>query len=230
MATKTWFKKLWREWRGFVVFAISLLFFRSAIADWFLVPSGSMEPTILIGDHVLTNRLAYDAKLPFTNISLAHLDDPQRGDIVVFDSPRDGTRLIKRLIGLPGDVIELRANHLIVNGEQASYTPLSAEQVAELGEHLAPNQLAFEEQLGGLSHPVFVSDHRANTYASFGPVQVPAEHYLMLGDNRDNSGDSRVFGFVSRHLLIGRSDTVLASLDADHYYLPRGDRFLHHMP
>src|SRR6266571_4011946 len=95
--------KIWREYRGFAVFIVLMVIFRSALADWNVVPTGSMKPTILEGDRVLVNKLAYDLKVPFTTWHIAQWDNPRRGDIVVFYSLKDGTRLVKRVIGLPGD-------------------------------------------------------------------------------------------------------------------------------
>src|SRR6218665_2082845 len=110
-----WFK----ENKGFLIFLLCFGVLRTAVADWNPVPSASMRPTILEGDVVLVNRLAYDLKIPFTDISLARLGDPQRGDIVTFSSPKDGERLIKRLVGLPGDIVELRDNRLFINQQPA---------------------------------------------------------------------------------------------------------------
>ena len=101
---RRWFK----DNRGFIVFLACFGFFRLAIADWNPIPSGSMRPTLLQGDVVLVNRLAYDFKLPLTDVVLAPLGEPRRGDVVTFSSPVDGTRLIKRLVAVPGDVVELR--------------------------------------------------------------------------------------------------------------------------
>ncbi len=221
--------RLWRDWRGFLLFAVCLFFFRTTIADWNVVPSGSMKPTILEGDRILVDRLAFDAKVPLTDIPVMHLGDPQRGDIVVFSSPRDGIRLVKRLIGLPGDLIELRGNRLFINGHEAGYAPLSPAETARLDWQPRPDQQVLAETIGNIRHPVIV-ERDDSPYSSFGPVRVPDGHYLMLGDNRDNSADSRYFGFVPRNLLIGRSGEVLASLNPDHYYLPRRDRFLHPLP
>lgn len=223
-------RHLWLEWRSFVLFAAGLFFFRTAIADWNVVPSGSMKPTILEGDRILVDRLAYDVRLPLTDIAVARLGEPQRNDIVVFASPQDGTRLVKRLIGLPGDVVELRANRLFINGQAAGYTPLSAAEKARLGWQPRPDQEVLAEILDGVRHPVTIGHDGDFRYRSFGPVQVPAGHYLMLGDNRDDSADSRVFGFVPRRLLIGRAGTVIVSLDPDHHYLPRGSRFWQPLP
>jgi signal peptidase I len=99
-----------RENRGFIVFILLFGVFRTAIADWNPIPSGSMRPNLLEGDVVFVNRIAYDLKLPLTDVILAHLGDPRRGDIVTFTSPADGKRLIKRLVALPGDVVEMRTS------------------------------------------------------------------------------------------------------------------------
>ena len=109
---KTWL----RNNRGFMVFMCLFGFFRLAIADWSPIPSGSMRPTLLEGDVVLMNRMAYDFKLPLTDVILAQLGTPQRGDLVTFTSPKDGVRLIKRLVAVPGDVIEMRNDALYLNG------------------------------------------------------------------------------------------------------------------
>ena len=105
--------------RGFLIFLLCFGFFRTAMADWNPIPSASMRPTLLEGDVVLVNRLAYDFKLPLTDLRVARLGEPQRGDVITFTSPQDGVRLIKRLVGLPGDVIELRNDRLLVNGVTA---------------------------------------------------------------------------------------------------------------
>jgi len=230
MSNENSWRRMWLEWRSFVIFAACLIFFRAAIADWNVVPSGSMKPTILEGDRILVDRLAFDAKLPLTDISLMHLGDPQRGDIVIFSSPKDGIRLVKRLIGLPGDVVALQDNHLYINGQEAGYQPASPAEMAHLDWKPRPNQEVLDETIGNVRHPIIVGRDNSYPFRSFGPVRVPQGHYLMLGDNRDNSADSRFFGFVPRALLIGRSDKVIASLDSDHYYLPRTDRFLHRLP
>src|SRR5690606_9762818 len=105
-----------REYKGFFLFIVLMVLFRSAIADWNDVPSGSMEPTILIGDRIFVNKLAYDLRVPLTHISLVRLADPERGDIVIFDSRAAGMRLVKRVIGVPGDTVQMHHGHVIVNG------------------------------------------------------------------------------------------------------------------
>src|SRR3954469_11818221 len=117
-----------RNWfRGnakFLAFVLLFGVFRTAIADWNPIPSASMHPNLLEGDVVFVNRLAFDIKLPLTDVIVAHTGDPKRGDIVTFSSPEDGTRLIKRVIGVPGDTIEMRGKRLLVNGVAAEYEDL----------------------------------------------------------------------------------------------------------
>ncbi|HJY09225.1 MAG TPA: signal peptidase I, partial [Bryobacteraceae bacterium] len=107
--------------RGFIAFMLCMIVFRSAVADWNVVPTGSMQPTIRIGDRILVDKLAYDVRLPLTHVSLLHLADPQRGDIVVLDSHAARERLVKRVIGLPGDQVAMRGNMLFINGHAARY-------------------------------------------------------------------------------------------------------------
>src|SRR5437660_4002269 len=114
--------QLWQEYRSLVLFVVLMIIFRSALADWNTVPTGSMKPTILEGDRIFVNKLAYDLRIPLTHISIHKFGDPGRGDIVVFDSKAAETRLVKRVIGLPGDVVEMRNNHLAINGVEARYS------------------------------------------------------------------------------------------------------------
>jgi signal peptidase I len=114
-------KNFWREAKSLLLTIVILTAVRSAIADWNDVPTGSMNPTIVQGDRVFVNKLAYDLKVPFTTWHLAQWSNPKRGDIVVFFSPVDGTRLVKRVIGLPGDKIELANDRLLINGRPSEY-------------------------------------------------------------------------------------------------------------
>lgn len=205
-----------REYKGLVLFIVLMVLFRSAIADWNDVPSGSMEPTILIGDRILVNKLAYDLRVPLTHLSLVRLADPKRGDIVIFDSRAAGKRLVKRVIGVPGDVVEMRHGQLVVNGTPAEYSNVGAEEQA----------LIAMEGIGTSAHGVQFDHTHPSSVDSFGPVTVPNEHYLVLGDNRHNSADSRFYGFVPRSEIVGRSSRVVVSLDPDNYFLPRAGRFL----
>ena len=110
-------KKWVRANKGFVAFLLLFGLFRTAVADWNPIPSASMRPGLLEGDVVFVNRLAFNVKVPLTDVVLAHTGEPQRGDVVTFSSPADGTRLIKRVLALPGDVVEMRNEHLIINGQ-----------------------------------------------------------------------------------------------------------------
>lgn len=215
--------KIWlRQNRGFVIFLLCFGFFRTAIADWNPIPSGSMRPTLLEGDVVLVNRLAYDFKLPLTDTSIARLGEPRRGDIVTFSSPKDGTRLIKRIVATPGDRIELRDDVLLIDGEAAVYEDRSMlpESVAH---GLQVEALRATERVGGSRRTVqFLSGVAARR--SLAPTTVPADSYFVMGDNRDNSADSRYFGFVPRRLLIGRAHHVLLSADITSDWSPRLDR------
>jgi signal peptidase I len=216
-------RPLLRENRGFLFLLLCFGLIRSAVADYNPVPSGSMHPNILEGDVVLVNRLAYDLKIPLTGVSVAHLGDPQRGDIVTFFSPQDGRRLIKRVIGLPGDRIAMRDKQLTINGTAARYAPTgaTAERTAS-GSALVAQQL--DEALDGRAHPIQWLAGVSNA-PDFGPLVVPAGQYLMLGDNRDNSADSRYIGLVPRDRLIGRAERVLVSAAILDYWQPRFGRF-----
>ena len=216
---KRWFK----ENRSFLLFIIGFGFFRLAIADWNPIPSGSMRPSLLEGDVVLVNRLAYDFKLPLSDVSLWRTGDPRRGDVVVFMSPKDGTRLIKRLVAMPGDTVAMQSNVLYINGLAAAQTEakLVSEPLEPIGTTPA---LRVVEELPGRPHAAqFLPEVMARR--DFGPVIVPADSYFFLGDNRDNSADSRYFGAVPRHLLVGRAHHVLVSADIKGNWAPRLARF-----
>ena len=216
-----WWRKEIRWWLviGLVIFSI-----RSSLADWSDVPTGSMKPTILEGDRVFVNKLAYDLKVPFTTRHLAEWSDPHRGDIVVFFSPRDGTRLVKRVVGVPGDTIELRNDSLILNGQPVEYKPIAAERVSGLAPADLATQVYAEEQLPGQRHAV-AAIPSAPAARNFGPYRVPAGHYFMMGDNRDNSFDSRYFGPVARSQIVGQATAVALSFDRQNCWVPRWHRF-----
>ncbi len=217
--------RLVAEYKSLLLFFALMIVFRSAVADWMYVPSGSMNPTIVEGDRILVDKEAYGLRVPFTTVRLTAGRNPQRGDIVIFPSPKDGMTLVKRVIGVPGDAIQMIDEHLLVNGSEMTYAPATERADAELPSLTRSQQRYYlSENLAGKPHPIMVLPDR---YAmrSFGPVTVPPGKYFMLGDSRDNSGDSRYFGFVPRDSIVGRAFRVAYSLDADRWYLPRGDRF-----
>ncbi|AMV42841.1 S26 family signal peptidase [Paraburkholderia caribensis] len=214
--------RLWREYKSLVAFIVLMVLFRSAIADWNVVPSGSMLPTIREGDRILVDKMAYDLRVPLTHIAIAHLHEPQRGDIVTIDSSAAHELIVKRLIGLPGDIVAMRDNVLYVNGVRASYQPVALAPLP--GDAASPGDY-LTERFAGVAHVVRLSEVAPSPRRSFDPVTVPAGEYLMLGDNRDDSADSRYFGFFPREELMGRTRRVAFSLDPDHFYEPRFDRF-----
>jgi len=213
-------KNLIIENRGFIVFIVLMSVFRSSLADWNSVPTGSMKPTIIEGDRIVINKIAYDLKLPFSDISIAKLGEPERGDIIIFNSAVSQKRLVKRVVGMPGDQVSMNNNVLTINDIELDYTirASDANTVARL------NSNDFNENLMGAEHAIRVSK-RPGRAASFATTVVPEGMYLALGDNRDNSIDSRYIGFIPRHEIIGRSRSVAMSFDYEDYYLLRKDRF-----
>jgi signal peptidase I len=222
---RTFARYLWREWvRPLALPLLLVASAKSAIADINYVPSGSMKPTILGGDVVFINKLAYDLRVPFTFMRLAHWSEPARGDIVVCFAPDDGTRLVKRVVGLPGDIVELRQETLYLNGVAQTYSPLPETAVRDLPEAERAAGAFAREQLGARSHAVMALP-QVPALRNFGPVRVPADHYWVLGDNRDNSKDSRFFGFMPRREIIGEARGIFVSADNERWLRPRFSRF-----
>jgi len=207
--------KLWQNNKLFLLFILLMSVFRSAVADWYTVPTGSMQPTIKVGDRVIVDKMAYDLKLPFSQISLLATGNPQRGEIVIFESKAAENRLIKRMVGLPGDVIEMKNERLYINAKALSYK--INKQDAQ--------QLFATEQIDSITHSIRIDKNSSKQLSNFGPITVPDDHYLVLGDNRRNSADSRVYGFVPRHEIKGKATAIAFSLNYDNYYIPRGNRF-----
>ncbi len=221
---------LWRQWLIPILPVLLVLgTVRGSLADWYDVPTGSMRPTIEIGDRILVNKLAFGLRIPFTSLWLATWGQPQRGEIVVFRAPDDGTVLVKRVVGLPGDTIELRNNQLRINGQTLAYSGPNdfIQEIAEDGRML--RQIVATESLAGHAHPVCLSPELP-AMRSFATLKVPADSYFVMGDSRDRSRDSRYFGCVPRANVLGRSGRVAFSLDRDRWYLPRLKRFLHALP
>lgn len=157
-----------------IVALILALFIRTFVVQAFKIPSESMCDTLLVGDHLLASKFAYGVKIPFTHTYLWRGSDPQHGDIIIFEYPRDPeTDFIKRVVGVPGDIIEVRHKQLYRNGEPV------------------------KESYIRFSEPDKVEPIRDN----FGPVTVPEDKYFVMGDNRDNSMDSRFWGMVSRNAI-----------------------------
>jgi len=207
----------WAENRQFFLLLFCIVFFKSAIADLSSISGASMLPTLLDGDKVWVNKLAYDVKIPFTEISLAQISDPSRGDVIIIDSKKADKRLVKRIVGIPGDTIYMQNNALVINGKAANYTILSRDDDAVI----------ILEELPNMTHKARLSSRFVSRSSrSYGPTVVPDNQYFVLGDNRDNSADSRVYSFIPRGEIIGRSNSVVFSLDSDNNFWPRVDRFL----
>jgi len=218
--TRRWFLEL----RSIVVLALVVFAVRSSLADWNDVPSGSMKPTILEGDRVYVNKLAYDLKVPFTTWHLLEWGNPSRGNIVVFYSPYDGKRLVKRVIGLPGDTIELRDDSVILNGTIVEQRSIDGASLTDLSPTDRATHLFATENLPDRPHPI-ATWPAVPARRNFGPVTVPPGEFFMMGDNRDHSFDSRYYGTVDRKRILGRASVAVLSFDRANYWVPRWHRF-----
>ena len=207
-------KKVIYEIRVFLLMILIVSSLRSALADWNDVPTGSMKPTIQEGDRVVVNKLAYDLKVPFTTINIFKWGNPKRGDIVVLFSPIDGTRLVKRVVAVPGDRVALENNKLYINGKLMEQSPIDETSEAYV----------LDENLYGHTHKIMLTP-QTGAMRTYDPVIVPRDHYFVLGDNRDNSNDSRYIGFIERRRIVGEAVAVAFSLDRSNYFVPRFNRF-----
>lgn len=183
-----------------ILIAILLaLFIRTFIVQAFKIPSGSMKPTLQIGDHILVNKFTYGVDLPFTDVTIIPGGRPERGDIIVFEYPVEPDKdFIKRVIGIPGDVVEIRDKTVYVNGKpiDQGYTMHTEDHVIPVGKNPRDN---------------------------FGPVRIPENEYFVLGDNRDNSYDSRFWGFVEEETIKGKAFIIYWSWDSEQFW-PRWSR------
>jgi signal peptidase I len=196
---------------GVAIFIVLLL--RSSIIEPYKIPSGSMIPTLFIGDHIFVNKFAYGLKAPLTEyildkpISLTELKVPARGDVIVFRYPRDeAINYIKRVVGLPGDVIALRDKILYINNSPVGRINLKNETMMEGVESDDDRRILqlFEEDLLGVKHPILM-DNKNLLSSDYGPIEVPTGNIFVMGDNRDRSSDSRVWGFVPIENVKGKA-------------------------
>ena len=197
--------------RSFFPIILIVLLLRSFLMEPFRIPSGSMMPTLLVGDFILVNKYTYGIRLPVVNKKIIDMNAPQRGDVVVFRYPKDPSLdYIKRVVGLPGDRIGYVQKQVYVNGKpveqeaKGSYTGLGA------GLSMSGAELRIE-RLGGAAHDILIVPNQASIE---GEVKVPAGHYFVMGDNRDNSNDSRFWGFVPEENLVGKAFMIWMSWDS----------------
>lgn len=200
------------EWAKIFIAAVLLfLVIRTFFVEAFKIPSGSMEGTLLVGDFLLVDKLAYGAEVPFTHKRLPGLARPGRGDVIVFEYPVDPTKnFVKRLVGLPGDTLAMQDGRLIRNGRV-----LDELYVSHSDPNVDPAQEDFRWQRNYLVNTASASMGYHPSRNNWGPLIVPEMHYFVLGDNRDNSYDSRYWGFVADSLLKGRPIVIYYSYAPD---------------
>ncbi len=204
-ATPSAWRRAWEQFGTLLVAVLIALSIRSCVIEPYRIPSGSMLPTLLIGDHLFVNKFIYGVKVPFTDLRLPGWREPQRGDVVVFDVARDAhggiypadqrrdlpsDRFVKRIVALPGDTLEIRGGELWINGERV---PLEATAETFEDDSGRPLQVA-REQLDGRAHRIL--DDPIRDGPERGPVTLPEGRYFVMGDNRDHSNDSRYWGTV----------------------------------
>ena len=187
--------------KSFFPVILLVFFIRSFIAEPFKIPSGSMMPTLLAGDFILVSKFSYGIRVPILNYTMIEVDKPKRGDVFVFHyPPKPSIDYIKRVVGLPGDVIEYKSKTLYINDKKIEQTfvdkyPYLMNEI----HHIEAKE--FKEALGNVNHSILIHDLPGENFK----FEVPQGHYLAFGDNRDNSADSRVWGFVPEHNLVGRA-------------------------
>jgi signal peptidase I len=197
---------VWDNAKQVFIAVVLALLIKTSIVEAYKIPTSSMEDTLLVGDFLLANKFVYGARLPLVNWKLPAVSDPERGDVVIFIYPVDGvTKYIKRCVGLPGDTIEVRGKQLFVNGVEFPNPPHSK----FIDTTITGEQVIQPRRMGGLS-----------SRDNFGPYVVPRDSYFMMGDNRDNSSDSRYWGTVPRDLVLGEAILVHWSWDEEGHPSP----------
>lgn len=194
---------------------------RSFIVEPFKIPSGSMMPTLLAGDYILVNKYTYGLRVPILNNTFVEMNKPARGDVIVFHYPPDTSiDYIKRVIGLPGDKIRYQDKQLQINGQTVALEPAGDYEYVMSGLNIMTAK-QYREQLGNVPHDILIHDVMVNydadaigaKFANNEEIVVPAGHYLAMGDNRDNSSDSRVWGFVPENNLVGKAFFIWMNFD-----------------
>ena len=218
-AQRSWLRRFWENFKALLSALLFFIFLRTFILEAYRIPSGSMIPTLLVGDWLFVNKLVYGPHIPLTNITLPGYKDPERGDVVVFKSPTQKDQpwdpnptLVKRLVGMPGDTIFMRKGVLYINGavSRQNIPPKDSSQVYDSIDPL------FEWQKSvGLKSSRFGAAPDQPTHDNWGPFVVPPGHYFMMGDSRYNSKDSRYWSFVPRENIRGQPMFVYYAYNAD---------------
>ena len=197
--------------KSFFPVLLFVLVLRSFIVEPFRIPSSSMMPTLLIGDFILVNKFSYGIRLPVVNTKVIDLGEPERGDVMVFRYPKDPSLdYIKRVIGLPGDRVGYYDKHVYINGQKVSQDPVDLYQGVGQGANMTGAQLN-HELLSVREHDILIMQERPSIE---GEVIVPEGHYFMMGDNRDNSNDSRYWGTVPEENIVGKAFATWMNWDA----------------
>jgi len=206
--------------RAFFPVILIVLLLRSFLVEPFKIPSGSMMPTLLVGDFILVNKFAYGLRLPVLNTKVIEIGEPQRGDVVVFRFPNDPSiDYIKRVVGVPGDEIQYRNKTLYVNGEPAPQIEVRKYLGVGAGEGMTDADLRLED-LAGVEHQILIDpkwpDYKCSPFSALAAGQalkVPEGSYFVMGDNRDNSNDGRCWGFVPEENLVGKAFAIWMNWD-----------------
>lgn len=196
--------------RSFFPIFVIVLLLRSFLVEPFRIPSSSMIPTLIIGDFILVNKFTYGIRIPVINHKIIELNSPQRGDVVVFRYPLDpATPFIKRVVGLPGDRIGYIDKQVYINGEAAARIPQGT-FVGVRSSVQYTGTMVYSEILGAAEHDILITPR---AHSLDGEFEVPAGHYFVLGDNRDNSRDSRFWGYVPEENLVGKAFFIWLNWD-----------------
>lgn len=193
-------KKAW-VWLVAVVIGIGAL--TPSYVRAYRVAGSSDAPSFLVGDRIIVNKAAYDLRLPYTNIRVLSHSHPQWGDVVLFRPPGQDSTVFKRVVGCPGNTVAMHDNHLEINGTLLQYERVTGSEHQTVAKENDFGAIIESETGMGRPH-LMTHTPGASDFASFGPVQVPGGHYFLLGDNRDNSTDSRMYGTVPRRAILGK--------------------------
>lgn len=205
--------------RALGICLLAVVVVRSFLFEPFKIPSSSMVPTLKIGDHIFVSKFNYGLSVPFTKFEFAAWGTPKRGDIIVFLFPRDESlHYIKRVVGVPGDQIRFKGKELFINDKKVEREPVGDATEIQLVTGLSPfHGYLYKEKLGDVVHYVKYSDSSTYDFSGSNKAEtVPADKFFVMGDNRDDSYDSRSWGFVPRENIKGKAQMIWLSLDQEH--------------